>query len=90
MRPGSEAGAAPAVPPSDAPVGAAPAVPPPSTPADAPSDASAQTGSPTPPDQAAAPDSQGQDESGDQDDERTTRITPRHTNPYAPPSDDQK
>ena len=53
-----------------------------------PSDAPEQTDSPA---QApVAPDSQRQDESGDQDDERTTRTTPRHTNPYAPPSDDQK
>jgi hypothetical protein len=77
MRPGSDAG-----------VGAAPAGPPSDAPADAPSDAPAQTESPTPPDQAAAaPDSQRQDEPGDQDDERTP---PRHANPYAPPSDDQK
>jgi len=71
--------------------GAAPAVPPSGAPVDAPSDAPAQTELPTPPNQAAsAADGQRQDGSGDQDDERTARITPRHTNPYAPPSDDQK
>jgi hypothetical protein len=71
----------------------APADTPTDAPADAPSDApsDAQAGAPTPPDQAAsASDSQRQDDSGDKDDERTTRTTPRYTNPYAPPSDDQK
>jgi hypothetical protein len=94
---GAAAGAAPTEAPSGAPAGTpaattdAPAAVPSDTPADAPSDASAPTGSPTPPDQAAsAVDGQRQDESDDQDDERTTRTTPRYTNPYAPPSDDQK
>ncbi|MEU4388764.1 general stress protein [Promicromonospora sp. NPDC023805] len=90
---GAAAGAAPAEAPSDAPAGTPAATPdaPAAAPADAPSDASAQTGSPTPPDQAAsASDARRQDESGDEDDERTTRTTPRYTNPYAPPSDDQK
>ena len=92
----SGAGAAPAVPSSDAPAPAAPtsdapAAAPSDASAAAPSDASAQTGSPTPPDQAASTsDDQRQDGSGDEDDERTTRTTPRYTNPYAPPSDDQK
>jgi hypothetical protein len=96
---GGAGGAAPAETPSAAPAGtpaAAPDAPaaaadaPAAAPTDAPSDAS-QAESPTPPDQAAsAADSQRQDESSDQDDERTTRTTPRYTNPYAPPSDDQK
>lgn len=93
MRPGAGAGAAPAETPSGAPAGtpAATTDAPAAAPADAPSDASPQTESPTPPDQAAsAADGQRQDESDDQDDERTTRTTPRYTNPYAPPSDDQK
>lgn len=87
------AGAAAAETPSGAPAGtpAATTDAPTAAPADAPSDASPQTESPTPPDQAAsAADGQRQDESDDQDDERTTRTTPRYTNPYAPPSDDQK
>lgn len=99
---GAGAGAAGAGPASaDAPSGApagtpiattdAPAAVPTDAPADAPSGASPQTESPTPPDQAAsASDGQRQDGSDDQDDERTTRTTPRYTNPYAPPSDDQK
>jgi hypothetical protein len=95
MRPGAGAGAAGAA--SDETPAAAPAVPPAATtdapaavPSDAPADAPTQTESPTPPDQAAsASDGQRQDEPGD-DDERTTRTTPRYTNPYAPPSDDQK
>ena len=82
---------------SDETPAAAPPVPPAATtdapaavPSDAPADAPTQTESPTPPDQAAsALDGQRQDEPGD-DDERTTRTTPRYTNPYAPPSDDQK
>lgn len=86
MRPGAGAGAAPAETPSAPPAGT-----PAAAPTDAPSGASPQTESPTPPDQAAsAADSRRQDESDDQDDERTTRTTPRYTNPYAPPSDDQK
>jgi hypothetical protein len=95
MRPGAGAGGAGVA--SDDTPAAAPAVPPAATtdapaavPSDAPADAPTQTESPTPPDQAAsASDGQRQDEPGD-DDERTTRTTPRYTNPYAPPSDDQK
>jgi hypothetical protein len=82
MRPGSGAGAG-----ADAP----PAVPPSDAPADAPSDATPQTESPTPPDQtSAAANGQRHDEPVDQDDVPTQRTTPPHTNPYAPPSDDQK
>jgi len=91
------AGPASADAPSGAPAGTpaattdAPAAVPSDAPADVPSGASPQTESPTPPDQAAsASDGQRQDESDDQDDERTTRTTPRYTNPYAPPSEDQK
>jgi hypothetical protein len=98
MRPGAgAAGAAPAQTPPGAPAGTPAAAPdaPTAAPSDAPTEppagASAQTESPTAPDQAASTsDGQGQDESGDQDDERTTRTTPRYTNPYAPPSDDQR
>lgn len=91
MRPGSEvgagaAGAAPAGPPSDAPADA-----PSNASADGASDAPSQTESPTPPDQAsAAANGRRQDESVDPDDVPTQRTTPRQTNPYAPPSDDQK
>ncbi|WP_454852091.1 general stress protein [Promicromonospora soli] len=93
MRPGSGAGAAgdagsaaPAGPPSDAPADGASGAP-----ADGASGAPSQTESPTPPDQtSAAANGQRQDESGEQDDEATMRTTPRSTNPYAPPSDDQK
>ncbi|GAA4722328.1 hypothetical protein APR04_001368 [Promicromonospora umidemergens] len=77
MRPGAGgAGAAPAEPPSDARAPEAPA--------------DAQTGSPTPPDQAAqAPDKQRPDGTNSPDDDSPTSRT-RFTNPYAPPSDDQK
>jgi hypothetical protein len=86
MRPGSGAGTAPAGPPSDAPADA-----PSNTSADGASDAPSQTESPTPPDQtSAAANGQRQGESPDQGDVPTQRTTPRHTNPYAPPSDDQK
>lgn len=89
------AGAAPAETPSGAPAGTPAATT--DAPTAAPSDAPAQSESLTPPDQAAsasdgpsAAAGQRQDASDDQDDERTTRTTPRYTNPYAPPSDDQK
>lgn len=100
---GAGAGAASAETPSAAPAGTpvattdAPAAVPSDAPTDAPSGALPQTEAPTPPDQAASASdgpsaavSQRQDASDDQDDERTTRTTPRYTNPYAPPSDDQK
>jgi hypothetical protein len=60
-------------------------------PADAPSDApiDAQAGSPTPPDQASdTPENQRPDATGTPDDAPTSRT--RYSNPYAPPSDDQK
>ncbi|WP_129784132.1 general stress protein [Promicromonospora panici] len=80
------AGAAPAGPPSDAPADA-----PTNAPSNGASDAPSQTEPPTPPDQAsAAANGQREDESADQDDVPTQRTTPRRTNPYAPPSDDQK
>ncbi|MFD6142967.1 general stress protein [Promicromonospora sp. NPDC060271] len=99
MRPGAGAGAggAGAAGAAAAPTGTPAATPaattdaPTAVPSDAPSDAAPQTESPTPPNQAAsASDGHRQDGSDDQDDERTTRTSPRSTNPYAPPSDDQK
>jgi hypothetical protein len=104
MRPGAGAGAgagapapaetpagAPASTPTDAPTGA-PTGAPTDAPSDAPSDAQttdAQPGSPTPPDQASgAPDNQRPDTTGSPDDSPTSRT--RYSNPYAPPSDDQK
>lgn len=77
MRPGSEAGGAG---PAGSGAGATPAP-------EAPSDAPAQ---PQPPTQDAAPAAPRSDVPADQDDERTQRTTPRSTNPYAPPSDDEK
>lgn len=74
----ADGAAAPAETPSSAPTGA-PADPP----TDAPSDA------PIPPDQAAdAPDVQRPEATSSPDDAPTSRT--RYTNPYAPPSDDQK
>lgn len=102
MRPGAGAagaagaagGATPAGTPSGAPAdtpAATPADAPTDTSAGAPTDAPAPSDAPPPPDQAASvSDDQRQNEAGDEDDERTTRTTPRYTNPYAPPSDDQK
>jgi hypothetical protein len=69
----------------------APAGTPTDAPADAPSDApiDAQAGSPTPPDQASdTPENQRPDAAGTPDDAPTSRT--RYSNPYAPPSDDQK
>ncbi|WP_369371174.1 general stress protein [Promicromonospora sp. Populi] len=77
MRPGAGAGAgaaASAEPASDAP-------------SDAPVD---QPESPTPPASSDTPAATHQDELTDQDDIPTQRTAPRGTNPYAPPTDDQK
>lgn len=106
MRPGSGtggagsagAGAAGAGAGGTSAAGAAPVGPPSDAPADAPSNAPAQTGAQTPPEQTpaapeqtpAAPDGGRADDPADEDDERTQRTTPRPTNPYAPPSDDQQ
>ncbi|GAB2504037.1 hypothetical protein GCM10027063_49120 [Promicromonospora xylanilytica] len=95
MRPGAgegaAGGAAPGAGSGASGSGAAPAVPPSDAPADAASDTGAQTGSPTRPDQVSpAANGQRQDEPVDQDDVPTQRTTPRSTNPYAPPSDDEK
>ncbi|MEU4365412.1 general stress protein [Promicromonospora sp. NPDC023987] len=104
MRPGAGAadagagGTAPAETPSGTPSGAAPSTGAASgAPVDAPpsgaqapdAPADGQTGSPAAPDQAAqAPDDQRQDATSSPDDSPTART--RYTNPYAPPSDDQK
>ncbi|PUB29875.1 hypothetical protein C8K30_102251 [Promicromonospora sp. AC04] len=104
MRPGGAAGAgagavagaaAPAdAPPSDAPVaepepptggGAAPD----DTPTSAPTDTLAEPqAAPTPPSDTLA--DQRPDETVDPDDVPTQRTVPRHSNPYAPPTDDQR
>ncbi|WP_275004816.1 general stress protein [Promicromonospora iranensis] len=86
---GAPAGA-PASTPTDAPTGTpadAPTGAPTGAPADAPADAPSDA--PTPPDQASgAPDEQRPDTTGSPDDSPTSRT--RYSNPYAPPSDDQK
>jgi hypothetical protein len=101
MRPGSAGAGAAApvdapvvqpVPPTNGgttPTGAPVAQPVPSagrtTPADVP------TESPAEPDPSSdTPADQRPDETADPDDVPTTRTTPRHANPYAPPSDDPK
>jgi hypothetical protein len=90
MRPGgggAGAGAAPADAPVDAPA-AQPEPPTGEAPADAPTESPAapEPSSDTP----DTPADQRPDEAVSPDDTPTVRTTPRHANPYAPPSDDQR